>query len=105
MGVAPGSDSIETVGSILHGLARVVEAYGVPTQTCCLAHITTQLAALAGGAPVDLLFQSVAGTEAANRSFGITLAMLREGREQVLEHHRRRDVQWKGENVMYFETG
>src|SRR6266853_2304936 len=105
IGVNPASDSIETVGSILLGLARLVDAYKVPTQTCCLAHITTQLAALALGAPVDLLFQSVAGTEAANRSFGITLAMLREGREQVLEHHRRRDVPWKGANVMYFETG
>ena len=105
IGVNPASDSIETVGSILHGLARLVDTYKVPTQTCCLAHITTQLAALAGGAPVDLLFQSVAGTEAANRSFGITLKMLREGREQVLEHHRQRDVQWRGANVMYFETG
>jgi len=105
IGVNPASDSIETVGSILHGLARLVDAYKVPTQTCCLAHITTQLAALAGGAPVDLLFQSVAGTETANRSFGITLKMLREGREQVLEHHRQRDVHWRGANVMYFETG
>src|SRR6266436_3191347 len=105
IGVNPASDSIETVGSILHGLARLVDAYKVPTQTCCLAHITTQLAALAGGAPVDLLFQSVAGSETANRSFGITLKMLREGREQVLEHHRKRDVQWRGANVMYFETG
>src|SRR2546430_3347051 len=105
IGVNPASDSIETVGSILHGLARLVDAYKVPTQTCCLAHITTQLAALAGGAPVDLLVQSVAGTEAANRSFGITLKMLRQGREQVLEHHRKRDVQWRGANVMYFETG
>ncbi len=105
IGVNPASDSIETVGSVLHGLARLVDAYKVPTQTCCLAHITTQLAALAGGAPVDLLFQSVAGTEAANRSFGITLKMLREGRQQVLEHHRQRDVQWRGANVMYFETG
>jgi ethanolamine ammonia-lyase large subunit len=57
------------------------------------------------GAPVDLLFQSIAGTEAANRSFGVTLGMLREGREQVLEHHARRDVPWKGADVMYFETG
>jgi len=105
IGVNPASDSVETAGAILHGLGRLVDAYKVPTQTCCLAHITTQLAALALGAPVDLLFQSVAGTEAANRSFGITLAMLREGREQVLEHHRRRDVPWKGANVMYFETG
>jgi ethanolamine ammonia-lyase large subunit len=105
IGVNPASDSIETVGSILHGLARLVDAYKVPTQTCCLAHITTQLAALAHGAPVDLLFQSVAGTAAANRSFGITMTMLREGREQILEHHRQRDVPWTGANVMYFETG
>src|SRR5882757_3429162 len=105
IGVNPASDSIETVGSILHGLARLVDAYEIPTQTCCLAHITTQLAALERGAPVDLLFQSVAGTEAANRSFGITLDMLRGGREQVLEHHRHRDVPWSGEHVMYFETG
>ena len=82
-----------------------MDAYEIPTQTCCLAHITTQLARLNSGAPVDLLFQSVAGTEAANRSFGITLDMLREGREQVLEHHRQRDVRWAGNNVMYFETG
>jgi len=82
-----------------------VEAYGIPTQACCLGHITTQLAALERGAPVDLLFQSIAGTEAANRSFGITLDMLREGREQVLEHHRQRDVRWAGDDVTYFETG
>src|SRR6202795_167914 len=102
IGVNPASDSVDTVGSILRGLGRLVDAYEVPTQTCCLSHITTQLAALAGGAPVDLLFQSVAGTEAANRSFGISLTMLSEGRERVLEHHRQRDVPWKGENVMYF---
>lgn len=105
IGVNPASDSVETVSSILHALDRLVDAYKVPTQTCCLAHITTQLAALSRGAPVDLLFQSIGGTEAANRSFGITLAMLREGRQQVVEHHRQRDVPWKGTNVMYFETG
>jgi ethanolamine ammonia-lyase large subunit len=54
---------------------------------------------------VDLLFQSVAGTEAANKSFGITLEMLREGRERVAEHHRTRDANWKGKQLMYFETG
>jgi len=105
IGVNPASDSVETVGSILRALARLVDACKAPTQTCCLAHISTQLAALERGAPVDLLFQSIAGTEAANRSFGITLAMLREGRERVLEHHRGRDTPWKGTNVMYFETG
>ena len=105
LGVNPASDAVETVHAILLGLDRLIRACGAPTQSCCLAHVTTQLEAMKRGAPVDLLFQSVAGTEAANRSFGITLAMLREGREQVLEHHGRRDVEWKGTNVMYFETG
>src|SRR5271156_817574 len=105
IGVNPASDSVETVGSILRALDRLVGVYKVPTQNCCLAHISTQLAAMERGAPVDLLFQSIAGTEAANRSFGISLAMLREGRERVLEHHRGRDVAWKGSQAMYFETG
>lgn len=105
IGVNPASDSVETVVAVLRALARLIGAYGVPTQSCCLAHITTQLEAMKRGAPVDLLFQSIAGTEAANRSFGVTLQMLREGREQALEHHAQRDVPWKGANVMYFETG
>jgi len=105
IGVNPASDAVETVHAILCGLDRLISSYGVPTQFCCLAHITTQLAAIERGAPVDLLFQSVAGTEAANRSFGISLALLKEGREQVLEHRRQRDVAWKGTNAMYFETG
>jgi len=105
IGVNPATDSVKAVRAILSGLQRLVEAYNIPTQTCCLAHITTQLAALDEGAPVDLLFQSIAGTEAANRSFGVTLSMLREGRERVLEHHHGRDVDWVGDNLMYFETG
>jgi len=105
IGVNPASDSVKTVVAILRALARLIDAYGVPTQSCCLAHITTQLEAMKRGAPVDLLFQSIAGTEAANRSFGVTLQMLREGRALVLEHHAQRDVPWKGANVMYFETG
>jgi ethanolamine ammonia-lyase large subunit len=105
IGVNPATDSVETVSSILVALNRLVDAYEIPTQCCCLAHISTQLAALKRGAPIDLLFQSVAGTEAANHSFGITLNMLREGHEQVLEHHRKRDVRWVGDNTMYFETG
>jgi ethanolamine ammonia-lyase large subunit len=96
---------VEMTSAILRALARLVDAYEVPTQTCVLAHITTQLAAVEQGAPVDLLFQSVGGTEAANRSFGVTLTMLREGRERVIEHHGRREVTWVGSNVMYFETG
>jgi ethanolamine ammonia-lyase large subunit len=105
IGVNPATDSVETVSIILRGLERLIDALGAPTQACCLAHISTQLAALDRGAPVDLLFQSVAGTQAANASFGVTLAMLREGRERVREHHRKRDVPWVGDNVMYFETG
>jgi ethanolamine ammonia-lyase large subunit len=105
IGVNPATDSVGIVSAILTALSRLVDAYEIPTQTCCLAHISTQLAALSRGAPVDLLFQSVAGTEAANRSFGITLNMLQEGREQVLEHHRQRDIRWVGDQVMYFETG
>jgi ethanolamine ammonia-lyase large subunit len=105
IGVNPAAESIEVVGAILCGLNRLIEAFAIPTQACCLAHITTQLACLQRGAPVDLLFQSIAGTEAANRSFGINLALLREGRERALEHHRCREVQWVGDQVMYFETG
>jgi ethanolamine ammonia-lyase large subunit len=75
--------------------------YAIPTQSCVLAHITTQLAAMEKGAPVDLVFQSIAGTEKANASFGISLAMLKEANEAALAL-RRGTV---GENVMYFETG
>jgi len=92
IGVNPATDSVETVAAILHALQRLIDAYNIPTQACCLAHISTQLAAMDKGAPVDLLFQSVAGTQKANESFGISLAMLREGRERVLEHHRDRGL-------------
>lgn len=106
IGVNPASDRVESCGAILRALSRLVTSYNIPTQTCCLAHISTQLAALDQGAPIDLLFQSVGGTESANRSFGITLEMLSEGRDRIIEHHRQRhDVSWKGEQVMYFETG
>jgi ethanolamine ammonia-lyase large subunit len=104
IGVNPATDSVETVSTILVALNRLIEPYEIPTQACCLAHLTTQLAALDRCAPVDLLFQSVAGTESANRGFGITLVCC-EGREQVQEHHLHRDVSWAGDNVMYFETG
>ncbi|HLJ95906.1 MAG TPA: ethanolamine ammonia-lyase subunit EutB [Gemmataceae bacterium] len=105
IGVNPATESIDTVEIILRGLDQFITACGVPTQACCLAHITTQLACLERGAPVDLLFQSLAGTQAANASFGITLSLLREGHERIREHHRRREVAWTGTNVMYFETG
>lgn len=105
IGVNPASESIPAVSAVLHGLNRLIDAFQIPTQACCLAHITTQLACLDAGAPVDLLFQSIAGTEAANRSFGIDLALLREGRGRVIEHHRSRSMPWAGDQVMYFETG
>ena len=105
IGVNPATESVDAVESILRGLDRLIDAFAIPTQACCLAHITTQLACLDRGAPVDLLFQSVAGTQAANRSFGVDLALLREGRERVLDSHARRDVRWVGPQAMYFETG
>jgi ethanolamine ammonia-lyase large subunit len=105
IGVNPAAESVEVCGAILRAIQELIEALSIPTQSCCLAHITTQLVCLERGCPVDLLFQSVAGTQAANSSFGINLAMLREGQERVREHHRDRDVAWVGEDVMYFETG
>src|SRR5262249_21596870 len=84
---------------------RLITLSGAPTQACCLAHITTQLACLERGVPIDLLFQSIAGTQAANASFGVSLSLLREGRERIREHHKTRDIGWVGDNVMYFETG
>jgi ethanolamine ammonia-lyase large subunit len=80
---------------------EVIRRYEIPTQGCVLAHITAQMKALGRGVPVDLLFQSIAGTEAANASFGITLDLLAEGHSAALEL-RRGTV---GNNVMYFETG
>jgi ethanolamine ammonia-lyase large subunit len=105
IGVNPAAESVDTAAGILRGLDRLITALAIPTQACCLAHISTQLSCLERGVPVDLLFQSVAGTQAANASFGVSLAQLREGRERVLEHHRGRDVAWVGDNIMYFETG
>jgi ethanolamine ammonia-lyase large subunit len=105
IGVNPAADSVEVTSAILRAIQALIEKLAIPTQSCCLSHITTQLACLEHGVPIDLLFQSVAGTEAANSSFGISLAVLREGQERVLEHHQNRDVAWVGKNAMYFETG
>lgn len=105
IGVNPATESVDTVAAILRGLDRLIEALAVPTQACCLAHISTQLACLERGVPIDLLFQSIAGTQAANASFGVSLSQLREGRERVRESHKQRPVAWVGDNVMYFETG
>jgi ethanolamine ammonia-lyase large subunit len=105
IGVNPATDSVEVTGRVLRAIQDLIERLAIPTQSCCLSHITTQLACLERGVPIDLLFQSVAGTQAANSSFGISLALLREGQERVLEHQHQRDVAWVGKNAMYFETG
>ena len=105
IGVNPATESVEVAGSILRALGNLIDVLSIPTQSCCLSHITTQLACLENGVPIDLLFQSIAGTEAANLSFGINLALLGEGQERILEHHRSRNAGWIGEDAMYFETG
>ncbi len=105
IGVNPVIDSVETVSAILKALNQLIEVAKIPTQACCLAHITTQLECLRRGAPIDLLFQSIAGTEAANRSFGINLELLEQGRNAVLDSHQNSPNRYIGNNVMYFETG
>jgi ethanolamine ammonia-lyase large subunit len=98
IGINPASDNVSTVETLLHLLDRIREHYRIPTQSCVLAHVTTQMQALARGAPVDLIFQSIAGTEAANAAFGVNLALLAEACQAARELHR-------GHQVMYFETG
>ena len=98
IGVNPATDNLGTVEAILRMLDQVRERLAIPTQICVLAHITTQMQALRRGVPFDLMFQSVAGTEAANRGFGVTLSMLDEAWQAARELKR-------GHNVMYFETG
>jgi ethanolamine ammonia-lyase large subunit len=98
IGVNPASDDVGTVEGLLRMLDRIRETLEIPTQICVLAHVTTQMKALKRGAPLDLMFQSIAGTEDANRAFGIDLKMLDEACAMTRELGR-------GENVMYFETG
>jgi ethanolamine ammonia-lyase large subunit len=105
IGINPAGDSVETVATLLTGLQDLVRTLEVPTQTCVLSHVTTQIEALRRGAPVDLLFQSVAGTEAANASFGVTMDLLADAREEVLAHHAGRRGEFVGTQVTYFETG
>ncbi len=105
IGINPAIESVDTVAALATMLADLIEAWEVPTQGCVLAHVTTQIAALERGAPIDLLFQSVAGTETANRSFGIDLAMLSDACDAVREQHRSRPGSYPGEQFTYFETG
>lgn len=101
IGINPASDSVESAERLLRLVDGFISGYGIPTQSCVLAHVTTQMEAMGRGAPVDLVFQSIAGTEAANRSFGINLGMLAEARDAALSLGRAT----AGANVMYFETG
>ena len=101
IGVNPATDSVDGACTLLAMLDTVRERYAIPTQTCVLAHVTTTLRAIERGAPVDLVFQSIGGTEATNASFGISLALLREAREAALSLKRGTI----GDNLMYFETG
>jgi ethanolamine ammonia-lyase large subunit len=101
IGINPATDSIAAVTTLLEMLDEIIRRYAIPTQSCVLTHVTTSIEAIKRGAPIDLVFQSIAGTEAANKSFGINLAMLQEGREAALGLGRGT----VGNNVMYFETG
>jgi ethanolamine ammonia-lyase large subunit len=101
IGVNPATDNVEAVLRILDMLDRLRIAYDIPTQSCVLAHVTTTMRAMDLGAPVDLVFQSIGGTEGVNRSFGVDLALLAEAHDQALTLKRGS----LGQNVMYFETG
>jgi ethanolamine ammonia-lyase large subunit len=101
IGVNPASDNVETTIRLLRMLDEIRARYAIPTQTCVLAHVTTSLRAIEAGAPVDLVFQSIGGTEGVNRSFGVSLPLLEETR-QAAQALKRGTV---GDNVMYFETG
>jgi ethanolamine ammonia-lyase large subunit len=101
IGVNPASDDPLVLGGLVRLLDELISRLQIPTQSCVLAHVTTTLGLINQGFPVDLVFQSIAGTQAANRSFGIDLAILKEAREAGLSL-RRGTV---GDNVMYFETG
>jgi len=101
IGINPATDSPQAVIALLELIDDLRQRYAIPVQSSLLAHVTTQITAIERHAPVDLVFQSIAGTEAANRSFGIDLALLREARAAALALGRGTI----GDNVMYFETG
>jgi len=101
IGINPASDNMPVTIDLLKLIDELIQGHGIPTQSCVLAHVTNQLAAIERGAPVDLVFQSIAGTEATNKSFGIDLALLAEANQAARELHRGT----VGQNVMYFETG
>ncbi len=101
IGINPAMDTVTGTVDLLRILDDVIHRFAIPTQSCVLTHVTNTLAAIERGAPVDLVFQSIAGTQDANRSFGIDLALLVEARAAALSLERGT----VGDNVMYFETG
>ncbi|KDE39901.1 Ethanolamine ammonia-lyase heavy chain [Nitrincola lacisaponensis] len=101
IGINPATDNYQAVTTLMQMLDDVIQRYDIPTQFCILSHVTTQIEAIHKGVPVDLIFQSIAGTEAANTSFGINLALLGE----ALEAGRSLQRGTLGNNLMYFETG
>lgn len=101
IGINPATDNMGSITELLQMLDGLIQRYQIPTQSCVLTHVTSSIAAIERGAPLDLVFQSIAGTEAANASFGVNLAVLQEGYEAALSLKRGT----VGQNVMYFETG
>jgi len=101
IGINPATDSLQQVSSLLQMLDDIIARYRIPTQSCVLTHVTTTVQAIERGVPVDLVFQSIGGTEATNRSFGVSAALLNEACQAARELKRGTI----GDNVMYFETG
>ncbi len=100
LGLNPVDDSVESVTKVLKRFNEFKEKWQIPTQTCVLAHVTTQMEAIRKGAPADLIFQSIAGSEKGNEAFGFTAATIEEARQLALK-----EGTATGPNVMYFETG
>ena len=101
IGINPATDSIPALMDLYFLVDEIIDQYQIPTQSCILTHVTNQIQVIEKGAPVDLVFQSIAGTEKANKSFGIDLAVLAEAQSAALSLNRGT----VGNNVMYFETG
>lgn len=106
IGINPATDSLPALMDLYDMVDDVINQYEIPTQSCILTHVTNQIQLMERGAPVDLVFQSIAGTEKANKSFGINIAMLKEAQSAALSLKRgNADLINGGKNVMYFETG
>ncbi|WP_321391127.1 ethanolamine ammonia-lyase subunit EutB [uncultured Desulfuromusa sp.] len=100
IGLNPVNDTVESLSSILHMFQEIKETYQIPTQNCVLGHVTTQIEAVRKGAPADMIFQSIAGSEKGNTAFGLNAGILSEARDLMLK-----EGTATGPNVMYFETG